>query len=608
MTDESQATGGTSNAAGNLITSALRANPTAAPRNANGEINTRTGATDNPISFFDLYRDRAESKRILANLSTTFVILEGLEYKLNLGYENSDSDRFIRVFANQIDGGAIDTDVVNQFSNEDSNSLIENFLTYNKSYDKFNFDVLLGHSYQTFNNSNLRISRNDFSTREIDPIFNIGIAQGNTTIGASNTERKLQSFFGRANFNFLEKYLVTASLRADGSSVFGANNRYGYFPAVALGWRIDQEEFLANSDVFSNLKLRVGWGETGNQAVPVRVTQASFQTSFDNSFTFDGTTVINGVTTTRTPNPDLKWEVTEQFNVGMDWSILNGKISGTFDYFDKSTTDLFLEVSAPVPSLVPNIFINSDAEINNKGFEFAMNVNVINTSDFSLDFSGNISFLDNDIQGLQTDLFVGAISGPGASGEQSSIFTNGSSSGSFFLPRFQGFDANGAEILSAGPEIVGDALPSTIYGFNINASYKNFDLGLNFNGVGGVDIFNNTARAFSSAASLGQNGNNIFKEFLDVNENPLFAPVSSSRFIEDGSFLRLNNATLGWNIQNNGFLDNLRVYLTGQNLFVITDYSGFDPEVNTGGGNVFGVDFAGFPRPRTIILGLDLSF
>ncbi|MGB3146081.1 MAG: TonB-dependent receptor [Maribacter sp.] len=601
LTDESQALG-------SVITGALRANPTAAVYNGNGEVSPRAGATDNPVSFFDLYRDRAESKRVLANFTTTYTILDGLDYKLNLGYENSDTDRFFRVFSNSIDGGDQGQDQVTQDSRQDSNVLIENFLTYTKTYDTWNFDVLAGHSYQTFNNTGLRIQRYDFSTREIDPIFNLGVAsQEGTTISSGNIDRKLQSFFGRFNASFLDKYLVTASFRADGSSVFGDNNKYGYFPAVGLGWRIDQEEFLADSELFSNLKLRLGWGQTGNQAVPVRVTQASFATSFNDSYTFNGTTVVNGVSTTRTPNPDLKWEVTEQYNAGLDWAILNGKVSGTFDYFYKNTTDLFLEVSAPVPALASTIYINSDAEIINKGFEFALNVNAARTEDFSLDFSGNISFIDNSINGLATDLFVGTIFGPGASGEFSSIFTNGQSAGSFFLPRFEGFDGAGQEIVT-DPQIVGDALPNTIYGFNINAAYKNFDLGLGFNGVSGVDIFNNTARAYSSAASLGQNGNNIFKEYLDVNESPLIAPVSSSRYIEDGSFLRLNNATLGWNIENNGFLDLLRVYVTGQNIFVITDYSGYDPEINTGGGNVYGVDFGGYPRPQTFILGVDLSF
>ena len=610
LSDESQATGGAASASGNLITGALRANPTAAPRDNNGNVVARVGAVDNPVSFFSLYRDRAESKRLLANLSATYTIMEGLNYKLNLAYENSDVERFQRVFNNSDDGGDIGEDQVSFVGREDSNKLIEHFLTFTKSYDNFNFDVLAGHSYQVFDNSALSVSREGFSTTEIDPIYNLGIAEGaNFSLGSSNSERKLQSFFGRVNASFLDKYLITASLRADGSSVFGRNNRYGYFPSVALGWKINEEDFLVDSNVFSDLKLRLGWGQTGNQAVPVRVTQPSFDIRFNDSFPFNNTTVINGLVITRTPNPNLKWEVTEQYNVGLDWAILNGKVSGTVDYFNKTTTDLFLELSAPAPALVGTVFNNTDAEIINKGFEFGIDANIISTDNFSLDFGGNISFLDNTIENLDTDIFVGNISGPGASGEFSSIYTNGASAGSFYLFRFDGFDSSGNEIISAEQEIVGDALPSTVYGFNINASYKNFDLGLNFNGVGGVDIFNNTARAYSSAASLGQNGNNSYREYLNVDESPLTAPVSSSRFIEDGSFLRLNNATLGYNIKSaTKFLENLRVYLTGQNLFVITDYTGYDPEVNTSGGNVYGVDFSAYPRPRTIIFGIDLSF
>ncbi|SIQ35660.1 SusC/RagA family TonB-linked outer membrane protein [Maribacter ulvicola] len=602
LTDESQALG-------SVIIGALRANPTAAVFGGDGEVTTRAGATDNPVSFFDLYRDRAESKKVLANFSTTYTIIEGLDYKLNLGYENSDTDRIFRLFNNSEDGGDITQDQVVLDSREDTNLLVENFLTYKKSYDTWNFDVLAGHSYQTFTNTGLRIERFDFSTTEIDPIYNLGVAsQDNTTVSSGNSERKLQSFFGRANANFLDKYLITASFRADASSVFGDNNKYGYFPAVGLGWKINEEAFLKDAEVFSNLKLRLGWGQTGNQAIPVGSSQPSVGTSFNDSFTFDGTSVVNGVNTSRTANPDLKWEVTEQYNVGVDWGILNGKINGSLDYFNKTTTDLFLEVSAPVPALTNSIFINSDAEITNKGFEFALNINAIKTDNFSLDFSGNISFMDNTIEGLETDVFVGGITGPGTSGETSSIFTNGESAGAFFLRRFDGFDAEGLEILSDDPEVVGDALPSTIYGFNINAAYKNFDLALGFNGVGDIDIFNNTARAYSSAASLSQNGNNIFRDYLDVNEGPLIAPVSSSRYIEDGSFFRLNNATLGWNIENKTFLDTLRIYITGQNLFVLTDYTGYDPEINTGGGNVYGVDFGGYPRPTTFLLGLDLSF
>ncbi|PCE64457.1 TonB-dependent receptor [Sediminicola luteus] len=608
--DESQATGGGASANGNLLTSTLRANPTAAPYDSEGNLNAKAGSPDNPVSYFELYRDRAESKTLLANTNATYTILEGLEYKLNLAYENSDVDRVVRLYPNSDIGGDIDEGGVNSNSSEISSFLVENYLSYQRIINAFDLNLLLGHSYQEFNNKGTFIGRSGFNTREIDPIFNIGIAERTDFVGSFTNERKLQSFFGRVNLGYKDKYLLTASLRADGSSVFGENNRYGYFPSAALGWRISEEEFMANNGVFSNLKLRLGWGQTGNQAVPVKVTQGSFTSSEGNGYAFEGTTVVNGITVARTPNPDLKWEVTTQSNIGLDWAILDGRINGTFDYFNKTTTDLFLEVAAPAPTVVSTIFVNADTEIVNQGIEFAVSANLVQSEDFSLDVSANASFIDNEVKNLDTDILVGGISAPGASGETSSIYRSGYPAASFYMKRFEGFDADGFEILSEENEIVGDPLPEAIYGFDISAMYKQFDLGLNFNGVSGVDIFNNTARAYSNASSLAQNGNNIFTHYLDAAENPTRAVVTSSRYIESGDFFRLNNATLGYrfNTDNLNWLSGLRMYVTGQNLFVITDYSGYDPEVNTAGNNVYGVDYAAYPKARTFLLGLNVSF
>lgn len=533
-------------------------------------------------------------------------ITEGLSYKLNIGAQNSDADRAARVIPGG--GGDLPTALaVNKF--ETSSKLIENYFNYVRTFNNLTISGLLGTSYQEFREEGFELLRDQINSSEIDPIFNFESAE-NEIVGGLNSFlniRKLQSYFGRVNLSLSDKYLLTASVRVDGSSVFGTNNQFATFPAAALGWNISNEDFLKDSNVFSNLKLRLGWGETGNQAIPVKLTQASFVTSASAGYNF-GDNLTNGLIAARTANPDLKWETTTQTNIGLDWSILDSKVSGTLDYYTKTTKDLFLEVAAQSPAIVSTVFVNSDAEIENKGFEFALNAKLIKTDDFSLDFGGNIAFLDNEIKNLAADIEIGIITAPGATGETSNIFRTGESSGAFFMKRFLGFE-NGVEVLSDNKEIVGDAIPDYTYGFYFNANYKKWDLSLNFNGSAGNQIFNNTARIFSSAQSLIVERNNVFTKFLDSAESGSTPIQTSSRYLEDGDYLRLNNASIGYNFDASDikWLKKARVYITGQNLFVITDYSGFDPEVNSQGGNVKGVDFGAFPSTRTILLGLNIS-
>ncbi len=606
---ESQATGGEGESSvGNLLTALVNAAPTQSPFDADtGSL--LGGPSSNPLFYLDLFRDRTQIKTFLANLSFTTdlsFITEGLTYKLNIGAQNSDADRAARI--NPGGGGDLPTNLaVNKF--ETSSKLIENYFNYDRTFNNLTISGLLGTSYQEFREEGFELLRNQINTSEIDAIFNFESAENEIVGGLDSFKniRKLQSYFGRVNLILSDKYLLTASVRVDGSSVFGTNNQFATFPAAALGWNISNEDFMKDSNVFSNLKLRLGWGETGNQAIPVKLTQASFVTSASAGYNF-GDILTNGLIAARTANPDLKWETTTQTNIGLDWSILDGKVSGTLDYYTKTTKDLFLEVAAQSPAIVSTVFINSDAEIENTGFEFALNATLLKTENFSLDFGGNIAFLDNEIKNLAADIEIGIITAPGATGETSNIFRTGESSGAFYMKRFLGFE-NGVEVLSDNKEIVGDAIPDYTYGFYFNANYKKWDLSLNFNGSAGNQIFNNTARIFSSAQSLIVERNNVFTKFLDSAESGSTPIQTSSRYLEDGDYLRLNNASIGYNFDASDikWLKKARVYITAQNLFVITDYSGFDPEVNSQGGNVKGVDFGAFPSTRTILLGLNIS-
>ena len=605
---ESQATGGEGESSiGNLLTAVVRAAPTQNPFTESGVL---SGAREiNPLIYLASFRDHTELKTFLANVSfdtDLSFITEGLSFKVNLGFQNSDSDRGAR-FDSEVGTSAAEL-IINTF--ETSNKLIENYLNYDRTFNNLTINALLGTSYQEFNNKGLSLRRKNFTVSDIDPLYNIGVASDERSTTSFTNERKLQSYFGRVNLSLSDKYVLTASLRVDGSSVFGRNERFGYFPSAAFGWNITNEDFLKDSKIFSNLKLRLGWGQTGNQAIPVKVTQASFAASAEAGYNF-GSEPVNGVIVARQANPDLKWETTTQTNIGLDWSLFGGKVSGTIDYFNKTTEDLFLEVAAPSPAIVGTVFVNTATEIENTGLELAIDLPIIKTEDFRLDFGGNVAFLDNEISGLAADIEVGVVTGPGASNENSNVFRSGESVGAFFLKRFLGtFDENGTEELSANKEIVGDALPDMTYGFYFNAKYKRWDLSLNFNGVAGNQIFNNTARAFSSAQALGSNKENVIVDFLDPREKFDGSGIStSSRFLENGSFLRLNNASIGynWDATNIDWMKSLRLYVTGQNLFVITGYSGYDPEVNSQGGNVYGVDFGSFPSTRTILFGLSVS-
>ncbi len=608
MEDNGQALGGGSTAAGNLMTAMLVANPTVPVYKANGELNATTGAGTNPYVYINEYADITNSKRFLGNFTSVAKLFKGLNYKINFGYETLDAKRTVRLNANVSDLDPDGRVKVNNSQNE--NILLENYLTYNHRFDNtLSVTGLLGHSYQTLTDEGFYLATSKFSTQEIDPIFNPGVGSEVKSYGGFKSERKLQSFFGRFNLGFKDRYLLTASLRADGSSVFGDNNQYGYFPSFAAGWRISEEEFIKSLDVFTNLKLRLGWGQTGNQNIPGKVTQSSLSSSKWSGFMFEQGSFTNGIALSRAANPDLKWETTTQTNLGVDFAVVGGRLSGTVDYFKKVTSDLFMNLATEAPSPVPTAYTNVDTEIENTGIELELNAIVIDNADFKLSLGANMALIKNEISGLVTPIEAGMISGPGVTGENIISFQNGESIGSFYMKRFLGFDADGFGMYSENSEIVGDALPDVTYGFNIKMKYKRFDFSANFNGVSGVDVFNNTARAYFSAATLGQSGANISKHYLSGIENPTQAPKTSDYYLEKGDFFRLNNATLSYNldVSNITWLNSVRFNITGQNLFTITDYSGFDPESNTSGVG-FGIDYASYPKARTFLFGMNVSF
>ncbi|MCK5368215.1 MAG: TonB-dependent receptor, partial [Cyclobacteriaceae bacterium] len=581
----------------------------------------------NPIHQAELYKDFNEIRRTIVNIAPSFEIIDGLVYKLNLGFvkRSHEIDRQEMPSVDPFVQGRLQQDNSNY-----SNTLIENYLTYTKDFNNHSLILLGGYSYQKTTSKSSSWNILQFEANGIEPRFNPGLGQlldltSNRPSGSAQ-ENELQSFFGRANYSFKGKYLLTGTVRADGSSKFGENNKYGTFPSFAAGWRISDEAFMG-SNVFSELKLRAGWGQTGNQEIPNKITQESFRSSTGGDDTYPlfptGPYPV-GTVYTRLANPDIQWEVSTQTNVGLDFGLFDGALSGTIDYFHKVSNNILVEVPAfdpvsPAPTYWTNV---PDMIITNNGLEIALDYRYENESGFSYSVGANATFINNVVEDSPFNvLTTGSVSGSGQTGATINGMINGHPLGSFYLQKFTGIDDGGLStyeppLVTDGDNryVVGKALPDLTYNLYADLGYKGFDFSLSFNGVSGVEIFNHTALQEFSKPQLASNWNVVPKAVEFPDEAITNAPLVSTRYLEDGSFFRLNYLTFGYTFNTDAlsWLKVLRLSFTGQNLFVITDYSGYDPEVNQdksiGGVQSFGIDHQSYPRARTYVFGLNVTF
>lgn len=590
----------------------------------------------NPLINEEIYSDLTNNNRILANIAPSYEFIKGLTYKFNLGVDYSMSERDVQVLPYS---SATNTTLgsLNNVITSNNNTLYENTLTYNFNKDVHNFTILAGQSYQKIQVNQKSYNLSGFPDNGVEPKNQIETASERTTQSSSAVENELQSFFGRLNYGYDNKYLLTATMRADGSSKFGKNNRYGYFPSLALGWNISKEDFLKESQIVNNLKLRASWGKTGSQEIPSKITKASYTESNTGNDTYPlDPSAIDlggypyGSIYTRLANPNIQWEVSTQTNIGLDFSLFNNRLSGTVDYFNKVSENILLEV-APVDPIQPTskYWTNiPDMQIKNNGIEVALDYSSDRSKDFSYSIGGNISFTDNKVENSPYKILTtGGAQGGGQSGATINGVLNGQPIGSFYMLDFIGIGPDGlnqfadtnndGKILDDDRIVAGSALPDYIYAFYLNLRYKNFDFGANFNGAAGNKIYNHVAMSSFNRGSLANSFNTTDRASEFLNEASTNSNTVSTRYLEDGSFLRLNNATLGYNLSPkliglDNVMDNLRLSITGQNLFVITKYSGYDPEINTGTavGDIqsFGIDYFSYPRSRTVVFGLNVAF
>lgn len=612
-----------------MANSAITAPPTARPYNDDGTINDISTIhpfvvpdMHNPLYFIEEESTGIRENTIFSNAAFIYEPVRHLSIKVSGGIENTDSRTDIfrtREFRN--------SDGIAEINTRKFTSLLsENTISYNNTFsDRHAVSAVVGYTYQHFQDEGFDARSQGFLSNVFET-SNLGAASSPGIPQSNFSESVILSWLGRVNYSFNDKYLLTASFRADGSSRFSEGNKWGYFPSAAVAWRISQEDFLRDNPVISDLKLRASWGLTGSQAIKPYATL--------NRLTAGNTVFGNSLYVTFAPGTtlpaDLKWETTEQIDIGLDFGILDDRVLVSTDYFVKNTRDLLNIVRLP-SSMGFLETIQNVGEVQNSGVELSVNAHVVNSGGFNWIINANTTFLKNKVTKLAggVDILTNSVSVL-ILNDNVGILREGRPIGQFFGYLEDGYtdqgkikyrDLTGDGAVTAEDKTnIGNPNPDMIYGFNSNLSYKNFELSLFFQGTVGNDIFN--ASSASSTLDYGQ-GLNGPKEVLTNHwtpENPdaKYPKISrqasvevSDRFVEDGSYLRLKNIQLAYNIplQEISWIRRFQVYVSGQNLLTSTNYSWWDPEVNSRGlGTNRGVDHFSYPTAKSFTVGIRAGF
>ncbi|MEN9570842.1 MAG: hypothetical protein RL172_2073 [Bacteroidota bacterium] len=607
----------TADSKGNLISAALSWNPTLDFKGSDGKYIIPGNGGGNPLAFSAAYSDIAKVNAVLADISASYKLLKNLDYKFlfaintGTGERNTNIDGWLGGY-NGISGLGVGSKSYAKLTSQ----TFTHTLNYRGNISSgISIDALAGFEYWKSDFSGSTFSASGFNTNldesNLIPIkYSDMLANGNIQSPPSvfvNPQTELQSYFARAVLNFYDRFIITGTFRADGSSKFGANNKYGYFPSFAAKWNISNEKFLKDNNVFSALALRASWGITGNQEFPAGAAQEQFALS-----------AYNTAGQINVANPDLKWESTTSYNFGLDYAFNNGKIYGSIDYYNKNTTDILFQSTAIQPAPASIYYINIPANLINKGFEFSIGAALIDKKDFGLDLNFNIAHNSNKLTnfyapGTQTpiQILTGQINGQGVSGTLSQIITNDQPVNEFYLKEFGGFDAGGKQIISDNPDFAGDPNPHNIYGLSLSIRYKKFSFTANGGGATGFMIYNNTATNITNLAGI-LTGRNIDLAAYNSEEKTASSAAASTRFLEKGDYFKLRNISVRYGIGAIGkHIKGITFFASANNLFVSTKFTGFDPEVNIDKGNngypSRSIEYIPYPTPRTVSFGFNVS-
>lgn len=593
---------------------------------------------DNPVALQEGMTSYSDTYRFLASAFGEYHITKDLFLRLNLGtdFMNESRKNFVSSLTKQ---GRFYGGIASNQNSEKSNYIVEATANYNKTIQKHSFGALAGISYQRYVTSYLNNRAADFPNESLGA-ENLNLGNQETfRIQNSVTGNRLASYIGRVNYSFDDRYLATVTFRADGSSRFGKNNKFGYFPSAALAWRLSNESFLKEIDQITSLKLRLGWGRTGNQEIGDYPALSTYQSA--GSAIWDGKQVV-GTGPAKMPNPDLKWETTDQINLGLDFGVFNNRINGGLDYFWKKTTDMLLQLPVPQSTGYRSILSNV-GRIDNKGIELFLNTVNIDTKDFK--WESNITFTSmrnkvKDLGGID-EIIVGA---GYTHVEQVAIRKPGLPLNSYYGWEVAGVwqenddyskmkedykpgdlkyvDQNKDGVINDADRVVlGNSFPDFQWSFGNTFSYKNFDLYVFFEGVQGVDMLN--GNLIDSYFPIDFKRNKFAEPYLNrwtpenpTNQYPSFTDplklgrkVVNSRTLSDASYVRLKTIRFSYRVPKfSSLIQSLQLYVTAENLFTITDYVGLDPAINSNNNSNFRMDFNAYPSARTFIFGAKIDF
>jgi len=634
-------------------------NPLADPEDPNYDYDkyapTEWSFDPNPVAILKLNDRNSENFDAFGNIYADLTILSGLTYHLQGNFDKQDNrfkefkPAYHSIFseynlANREDKYRDQSQITNN-SSTTWDYVLEQRLNFKKNFNRHLLDAMIAMSYESDESENINAFKtntpgNDEESRVLDAATDGPQASG------GKYKSSILSYLGRLNYSFDNRYLATVNFRADGSSRFSKGNKWGYFPSFSLGWRINNENFFKNlnwTEQISNLKVRVGWGQNGNQRIDNNAPITLIGTNQENQYYF-GTGYSQGYGPVNMGNSDIKWETSEQTNIGLDVGLFQNRFSLTMDYYIRKTKDMLLRVPTPSIAGYPNYPWSNAGDVKNKGFEFTVNYqNKI--GDFSYSLTANASTYKNKVTSLGNgnSPLYGSVSKTEVGGAMSRFFgyvqkgvfqnqneidryngPNGEIIQPYAVPgdfKFADLNDNGT-IDDGDRTYIGNPHPKLIYGLSINLGYKNFDFSAFFQGTLGNDIYNGTkslhdpgrqnALADAYTKAWRQEGDKAsYPRISTSNNNDNFK--ASTWYIEDGSFVRLQNVQLGYNLpefflQKTNFITSCRFYVSGQNLFTITGYSGMDPEIGSDNPLDMGYDGIRYPSPRTIMVGVNMKF